>query len=298
MIRTTYRSAATVLVSTALLLVTLSVTPSLSAGPQVSIEWVRQPALAERNAVITSLEAEPTALRIEILVTRGNQPLKREPVSLKIKSGSGTVEASLAGTTTVETNRDGYATFAPTINRSGFGYRLIAQTEDASAPSAAFDIVDAARACSGGPCPESTSKGGVRAELENGDVNGYVTLSIGLEGGNCNDAKNRFYQTTVDAVTFNVQGSTKRTVVTIILDASVVDRSHPLYEVCFSSPESTFHNKWGESIRKGEDGILHTCRGASEEWAGEPCLVSKESRPNGDIAVTFSVPPGDPRGVL
>lgn len=295
--RTTHRSATTVLVSTAMLLVALSATPTLAAA-EVRIEWIRQPALAERNAAISSVAADPAGPDIKVRVTRGSQPLKREPISLRIKSDSGAAGASLDGTVTAETDRDGFATFAPSIDRSAFHYRLVAQTEAATAPSGAFDIVDAAKACSGGPCRESTSKGGVKAELDNGDVSGYVTLSIGLESGDCDDEKNRHYQATNEAVTFNVQGSSKRTFVTIILDASVVDRSHPLYEVCFSSPESSFHNKWDALIRAGEDGILHTCRGSSHEWAGEPCVISKASRSNGDVAVTFSVPPGDPRGVL
>ena len=84
-------------------------------------------------------------------------------------------------------------------------------------------------------------------------------LSLGLDNVDCNNAVNRNYVATSETVTFDVTPATGRTTVTMKIAAASVTKLWFKYEVCFSSPNSTFVNKYGATIPAGQAGILPSC---------------------------------------
>ena len=79
--------------------------------------------------------------------------------------------------------------------------------------------------------------------------------------------------------------------------AASVDRPFFKYEVCFSSPNSTFKNKYGRTIAAGDAGILPMCVNCLKP-SGGPCVLLKWFDKDGNVYVKFSVPAGDPRGKI
>ena len=64
------------------------------------------------------------------------------------------------------------------------------------------------------------------------------------------------------------------------------------YQVCFSSPDSSFVSRSGQNVAKGEAGLLKDC--ADVNPANKPCVVDR-FKENGAVVVIITVPPGDPR---
>ena len=219
-------------------------------------------------------------------------------VNLAIASGTGTAGAETRGDFTDATSSSGVAAFAPTIDLAGRDYRLVASATisgiTASDDSAAFDISDVAVDCSGA-CSGSSDKGDTSATVS-AETNGILTFSLGLDGIDCNDSANRFYASSSEVVTFDVTAGVGRTTVTITLGASSVTKVAKKYEVCFSSPASSFTNTYGVAIAAGQAGLLPAC--PRKLSGAPPCVLSKDRARNGDIVVTFSVPTGDPRGKI
>ena len=71
-----------------------------------------------------------------------------------------------------------------------------------------------------------------------------------------------------------VTNGSGRTSVTIKLDKADVTKPFLLYEVCFSSPTSSFKNLFGKSIPAGQAGLLPPCLLSLRRSDG-PCLVAK-----------------------
>ena len=120
-------------------------------------------------------------------------------------------------------------------------------------------------------------------------------MSLGLDQLDCDNAANHFYQSISSPLTWDITPANGRTEITIRLAAADVTRSYNLYDVCFSSPVSSFRNRYNEKIAAGEAGLLKTCPARLDKQDSDPCVVDKW-RENGDVLIKFSVPAGGPRG--
>lgn len=286
-----------------------------------SLEFLRQPALAGKGVTISSVSALPSGASVAVRLLDGNgQPALQSgiPVGLAIKPGTGAAGASLGGTRDATTNANGVATFAPTIDKEGTGYRLQADgTGLAGTTSAPFNVAGVAVACTGA-CTGEQSKGSTTASISS-TTTGTLSLSLGVDDVSCDNEINKYYQATSESLLFDVTDGTGRTVVTVRIDAADVDRRLGRYRVCFSSPVSTFVNKYGHTIAPGEAGILPDCWDDDDDHHDatavviahdddEPrpplpldhqaCLEKKWKDRAGNVYVRFSVPPGDPRAKI
>lgn len=273
-----------------------SLTTSVS---RCSLAFKDQPADAMRGKVITSEAADPSGTPVKVRLLDGNgAPASRSgvTVSLAIASGTGASGATLGGTTSDATNSNGVATFAPTIDRSANGYRLVASASGIidSDRSSAFDIDDVAVMCSGA-CSGTSSQGGTTATVNASASGGTLTFSLGQGNVDCNDKANLWYKSTSAPIEFNVTNGTGRTTVEIELARKDVTKPFLLYGVCFSSPESRFRNIFGKWIEPGEAGLLPPCL-LTMRRSDQPCVVATWLDRDRDVHVRFSVPPGDPRG--
>ena len=192
--------------------------------------------------------------------------------------------------------------FGPKIGQPGLTYRLQATYSSSaiadSRPSDEFAITDVAVDCpSTGKCPgPEIVDGDTTASVTAVSKDGILSYTLGLENLDCDNAINRFYRSKSEVLTFNVTEATGRTIVTIRLKASSVDRAAKKYEVCFSSVKR-FTNLYGVVIEPGVAGLLAACP-KKVALNADPCVKSKARANNGDVVVTFDVPGGDPRGKI
>ena len=270
---------------------------------QCGLAFTQQPESAAVDAVITSVEADPSGTPVKVQRLDGNGVAASQSgvaVDLSIVAGTGTAHAALGGTVSDSTNTGGVAVFQPTIDRAGTGYRLEASASGiASGDSDTFDIDDVAVACSG-PCSGSGQQGATGAAVSADSTDGVLKFSFGLDTLDCNDRINHFYVGSSDVLTFNVTGSTGRTTIEMTLAADSATRRSWQYDVCFSSPESSFTNKYHRPIEAGQAGLLPMCHWRPRHHLHDhesdgPCVISKERDDDGNVVLTFSVPAGDPR---
>jgi hypothetical protein len=263
-----------------------------------SLAFAAQPAAAAVGNAITSQPANPAGAPVAVQLRDGNgnpAPQAGLAIGLSIASGTGAAGAVLAGTTSAATGPTGLAVFAPTIDRAGHTYRLLAQAGGGvgSATSAAFEVSDVATVCSGA-CSVSTRSGTTSATVSAISNGGVLSASLGVDNVDCNNGVNHNYVGTSQAVTFDVTQAIGRTTVTMKLAAASVTKLWFKYEVCFSSPSSTFVNKYGATIPAGQAGILPSCFDCAKP-SGGPCVVLKWFDLRGNVYVMFSVPTGDPK---
>ncbi|MFN8619747.1 MAG: hypothetical protein U0869_03230 [Chloroflexota bacterium] len=284
-----------------------------------SLDVVRQPALAGENTTITSVAADPNGDTIAVRLLDGTgapEQVASVGISISITSGTGASGATLSGNISDLTNANGVAAFTPKIDKPAHDYRFDATAGPGiiGTTTAAFDITGVAVRCSGA-CSGSDQSGNTQATVQ-ASTAGLLTLTVGIDGVNCNDAANRFYSTTSQPILFNVTGGTGRTTVTIGLAAASVDRSYKKYQVCFSSPLSAFTNRFGVAIAAGDAGLLPDCRRKGDpdskrldDESGDddrrpiatpqgPCVEKRSKDAAGNVLVKFSVPAGDPRGAV
>jgi hypothetical protein len=283
--------------------------PTSSLAVQVSpcrLSFAAQPSTAGTGKTITTRQADPAGAPVAVRLLDGNgNPAAQAGVSvgLAIAAGAGTSGAALGGTTSAATDPAGLATFAPTIDRAGRAYLLDALAAGiVPATSGPFDVSDVATICSGA-CSASTQLGTTSATVSATSNGGVLTVSLGLDSLDCNDAANRYYVATSQVVSFDVTPATGRTVVTIKLAAAPGNRPYYRYQVCFSSPTSTFVNRYGATIAAGQPGLLPDCRDCDDgrslpSPSSGPCVVARWVDASGNVYVKFSVPIGDPRGKI
>jgi hypothetical protein len=205
----------------------------------------------------------------------------------------------------------GVARFRVRIDCPGFRLRLRAwHIATPASPhvhvsqfSRAFDVLESTRCGTTCQAEAFRSGTGVQVSAETGD---RVLLGLGGTGSDCPD-----YTETSAAATFDVSGSTTRT--TVRFTVPYTGREASTYQVCFSSPESSFTDRAGDPVAKGASGLLRDChRGYHRDSAGrsagtsgaghvpvdaDPCVVSRTVKDD-KVVVTFSVPPGDPRAKI
>jgi hypothetical protein len=266
-----------------------------------SLAFATQPTAAAVGKVITGVAADPSGSPVAVQLRDGNgaaEPAAGLAIELTIESGTGTAGAVLGGTLNATTDGTGRATFAPTIDRPGHDYALHAAAAPgiSQATSAAFDVSSVAVVCSGA-CSGSDQLGNTSATVSATSNGGVLSMSVGLDTVDCNNAVNHNYVSTSQAVTFDVTPAVGRTTITMKLAAASVTRPFYKYEVCFSSPNSTFVNKYGATIAAGQAGILPQCVNCDKPTGG-PCLLLRWFDLRGNVYVKFSVPSGDPRGKI
>lgn len=280
-----------------------------------SLDVLRQPALAAKDAVITSVAADPSGASVAVRLLDGTgapASVSGVSVTVVIKADTGTAGAALGGTVTATTNANGVAAFAPTIDTPGLGYRLRASAGSGieSTTTGAFEIAAVAKTCSGA-CGGTDTRTSTTATIDAVTSGGLLTLSLGLTTVDCNNAINKHYQATSEPLLFNVTQATGRTVVTMKIAAGSVDRRYDRYQVCFSSPESTFKNRYGVRIGVDEAGVLPDCwwygfshrsqlrtRKPGHVTNAQACVEKRWKDHAGNVYVRFSVPPGDPRAKI
>jgi hypothetical protein len=283
--------------------------PAGALAVQVSpcrLAFAGQPSTAGTGKTITTRQADPAGAPVAVQLFDGSgNPAAQAGVSvgLAITAGTGTSGALLGGTTSAATDSTGLATFAPTIDRAGRAYRLAATAAGiVAATSGPFDVSDVATVCTGA-CSASDQLLTTNATVNATSNGGVLTVSLGLDSLDCNDATNRYYVATSQVVSFDVTPATGRTVVTLELAAASVNRPYYRYQVCFSSPTSTFVNRYGATIAAGQPGLLPDCRDCDDgrslpSASSGPCVVARWVDASGNVYVKFSVPVGDPRGKI
>jgi hypothetical protein len=278
--------------------------PTSQLGTQVaacSLAFVaaRGPAAAGVGMTITGAPADPSGPSIQVQLRDGNGSPAAQAgvaVTLTIEPGTGTAGAVLGGTTNAGTDPTGVASFAPTLDRSGHGYELHASAGPGigDATSGPFDVDDVAKTCTGA-CSGTDQMADTSATVSATTNGGVLTMSLGLDALDCNNAVNHYYVSTSQVLTFGLTPSAGRKTVTIGLAAASVTKPFHKYEVCFSSPNTSFINKYGATIAAGDPGILPTCKNCKQPTGG-PCVLLRWKDRAGNVFVRFSVPMADPRG--
>ena len=87
-----------------------------------------------------------------------------------------------------------------------------------------FDIEDVAKVVQWLRARVTPTRRAARRRSLDVNSSGILTVSLGLDGLTCNNSANQFYEHTSEAVTWDVTQANSRTVITIRLDASTVDR--------------------------------------------------------------------------
>jgi hypothetical protein len=297
-----------------------SVAPAAGSSLDVTVvpcrlEVLRQPALAAKDAVISSVAADPSGASVAVRLLDGTgapASVSGVSVTVAIKADTGPAGAAIGGTTTGSTNANGVAAFAPTIDTPGLGYRLRASAGSGieGTTTESFEIAAVAKTCSGA-CGGSDTRTTTTATIDAVTNGGLLTLSLGLTNVDCNTPINKYYQATSEPLLFNVTQATGRTVVTMRIAAASVDRRYDKYQVCFSSPESTFKNRYGVRIGVDEAGVLPDCwwygfsyrtqlrtRKPGHVTNAQACVEKRWKDHSGNVYVRFSVPPGDPRAKI
>ncbi len=257
------------------------------------------PSTAGIGQTITNTAGDPSGPAIQVQLRDGDgnpAGVAGVAVDIAIAAGTGTSGADLGGTTSAATGSDGIAAFAPTIDLSGDGYKLKASAGSGIDPASsnAFDIADVAKACTG-PCSGSATSSTTSATVSANAPGGLLTMTFGVDSVDCNNAVNHYYVATSEVLTFAVTPSQGRKTITIGLAAAAVTKPASKYEVCFSTPNELFVNKYGSTIAPNDPGILPTCKNCSKP-SGGPCVISRWKDSAGNVFVKFSVPMADPRG--
>jgi hypothetical protein len=258
-----------------------------------------QPSATGLGETITNAPGDPSGPPVAVQLRDGNGAPANQAgvgISLAIAPGTGTAGATLGGSISAPTGATGLASFAPTIDLIGHDYQLVATAGAGISPATStdFDVDEVVEACAGA-CSGTAELGDTVATVSATSNGGLLTMSLGLDSPatvDCNDAVNGFYVGTSEVLTFNVTPATGRTTVVMSVDGT---KPFWQYEVCFSSPGSSFVNKLGAPIAAGQPGILPWCANIFKP-SGGPCVVLKWPDFHGNVFVKFSVPQGDPRG--
>jgi hypothetical protein len=209
--------------------------------------FVAQPADAETNATITSVDYVPSAAAVSVEARdaggtgRIGASTTIPAIVLGLVANPGAT--SLIGTISA-THVAGLATFAPKLAVSASGYSLTATSTglDAAPTSSSFDIVDDQVNCpAGSPCtgPATASKNGqsLTANFGTGSTPTNLLLSLGAADAptfECTDYP-RLSGTLVSQYSFTNNGGNDRVGTFTV---SFPDAARPLnnYEVCWNAP--------------------------------------------------------------
>ncbi|MGZ3631235.1 MAG: hypothetical protein ACXWQ6_01155 [Candidatus Limnocylindrales bacterium] len=278
--------------------------PSSALGALVSpcrLAFVAGPADAQVALNISSQQANPAGPPVTVQLEDGmGAPLAQQgsPISLSIVPGSGTAGAVLGGTPAANTGPTGLASFGQlSINLHGNDYQLLAAggTGVLGATSATFDVDDVLKACSSS-CSGTTSGTSTTGQVSASGTSGSIlSMSLGVDQLSCNDAPNHFYVSSSQVLSFGITPSLAVKTVTITLAKAFVTKPLYAYQVCFSSPDVSFVNRYGKTIAAGQAGLLPDCS-KCKDADQPPCVLARWIDRYGNVNIRFSAPAGDPKG--
>ena len=242
-------------VSSALMLVATAFQPVAAISEGSSLAWLSQPATASVNETITSVVGDPDGVpKVRVALRNGSgERLRTEGIPVKLVLFGGNPDARVVPDR-VETNAEGVAVFEPSINLEGLGYHFVAEAADdasinsghiaQSPPSDPFDIRRGEVTACSGDCSDTSSLGDTRATV-GATLDGYLVLDVGGADLPCAGELGDSETVIFDAVT---DQPLSRTTVTVRLDAEAVTKAASKYQVCFSSPVSTFTARGGRTV--------------------------------------------------
>jgi hypothetical protein len=260
-----------------------------------------QPADAAVDTNITSEAGNPLGAPVRVQVLDGNgSPSSQSsvPVTLDIADGTGTPGAQLNGSTTESTNTSGVATFSTlSIDQAGFAYRLTSSAAGLdSTSSAEFDVYGELVQCSGA-CSATVEEGSTEATVSTTTTaGGTIAASLGVDSLSCDNAANKFYERTSEVLSWEVSGSTSVKKVTFKVDKSAVDKPFWKFQVCFSTPNAAFVNRFGVPIQPDQAGLLPDCDFFGHHQQGLPCVLWRWRDFHGNVYVKFLLGEEDPKG--
>ncbi|MEO5838380.1 MAG: hypothetical protein ABIQ73_24990 [Acidimicrobiales bacterium] len=238
----------------------LTTTTSVSVPGQCQLKFVGQPADALRSTTITTVDYSPgpgvDPVSVEVLDAGGTQRIGAfTPVTaLKLELATNPGGIAPSPSFLPATYSAGFATFAPQLSVSAFGYSLRPTSTglDLQPASGLFDVVDQHVTCagSGGDCPKTdpVSKGGVSVSTDFGTGADPANLTVSVGAGdaplfNCGAAHPRTPTTVVSQFVFTptTGGPAPEDFAedrTGTFTVSFPDASRPLntYEVCWAAP--------------------------------------------------------------
>jgi hypothetical protein len=286
------------------------------------LAFTTQPASAERYQVITGSAYDPASESVAVAVIDGSGDLANvvtwwsDPITLALGSDPSGGTAVLSGAASTS-QAGGAATFAPSLDVSAAGYRLVASTTGFSTESTSFDIVDDADFCYAGvSCTAKSSKDGTTAEITATTTTSGVPLTVSIDPADLavtlDASACQGYQGVSGTVQFLVAAETSAKIVSITVDGSLVDRPLKKFEVCFAAPFA-FTTKDGSSASDTGftfngltvyAGLLPDCELPPPGPPGSnppPCVVDRtRDKHTKDVTITFEAPslPQDPWGKI
>lgn len=286
--------------------------PALDLVGACSLAFRAQPAAAQRATDITSETYLPTGAPITVAVRDGSGaadvPWWTSPIAISLASNPGA--GTLSGTTSA-TPSSGVASFLPRIDKSASGYTLTASSSGivATAPvSSPFTIVDSGQRCTGGTCAGTAAAAKTTATVS-GTASAGDILSISLGAPTIPAYQCAGYTTTAETLEFDLttlsgapSGGLKTATFTLL--KQYVTKPADKYQACFASPQP-FTTKSGAPAA-GVDtdgngivdtyvGLLPLCSSYKSCYVGPPCITSRVKDRYGNVILTITAPPGDPR---
>jgi hypothetical protein len=281
-------------ISVALWLVASSLSPAAAISNGSSLGFVNQPIL---GGVLPSGAGVPVSVddgtHLKVAIYNGSGKMARiEGIPIRVKI-VGMEEGDCLTGDVESTRADGIAHFTDLAVTCLGNHQLRALANDGaslnsghiadSGPSATFAVIDA-EAC-GSECADADEQGNTRVRVTSGDGD-HVLLAVGGAAVDCGG-----YDEESQSVTFLVTNTSQLTTVRMTLSDPGKGAANK-YQVCFSSPTSTFTSRTGDKVGLGEAGLLKDCVDVNP--AKVPCVVDR-FKENGNVVVIFTAPPGDPR---
>ena len=271
---------------------------------------LREPAVSRRRAatgaVITSTAGDPSGPTIQVQLRDGNGApasqagvvgQRRHQVRDGVAGG-----ATIGGTVSDATDANG---------RGGVSRRRstwpATTTSSSPAPGLGIDSGDVGRVryrrrrrrSARGRAPGRLESGDTTATVSATSNGGVLTLSLGLDDVDCNNAVNNYYVATSEAVDLGMSPRPPvGRAITIKLDAGVGHQAVPQVRGLLQLADLRLHQQVRQArSRPASAGILPWCMNCLKP-SGGPCVVAKWFDLHGNVYVKFSVPAGDPRGKI
>jgi hypothetical protein len=283
--------------------------PSVMVTGACSLSFTGQPAQTAVNSdILTGFNSTGSPLTVQLL-DANNDPLNQAdfsatgtPVTVSIQVNPG--DATLSGTTTVNSS-DGVAAFGNLqINNAGAGYELAANAAGFTAgTSGFFTITGQIQGCGTSSCTASQSTSTTAASLTTSSPGNFVALGLGGASYSCNN-----YNAVSEVADFGVFNSSGASVtdssslVTLTVPPAVVksaDRPLLFWQLCYASqaPFPAIPTTSGTAVIGGTTyytGLLLPCFLINPKHPA-PCLLSKRLTRAGALVEKF-VALGDPLG--
>jgi hypothetical protein len=267
-----------------------------SAGP-VSVSGVcqiafgTQPTDANVGETITGAAFDPSGPSITVLSLDGNgNPITTGTGTVSMAIGTNPTGGTLHGTLS-RPFVSGVASFGDlSIDTHGIGYTLAATSGVATATSGSFTIADAGNSCSGDCTTTATASDGTAATIttQGSTTGGDVFLIFNVDTLDCPS-----YTETSAVLTFGSTGDGQKRIIMTVPPEVAAHKPDIAWQVCYGTDGGqTFTDVNGNQVTLG---LLPDC-GAVDEVP--PCVISRQSHPDGSLSVIFRAPSGDPKGRL